>query len=240
MAKLLNLTHTTSDGSLSYHNEFIIAQNSPNGHWCVDTVRLTLSQANKTLSGTWRAPDCGSGGINVTKSPIYVLDPFLFNPNDGSDLDLQRLLPTLSSITSVAASGLDADGTCAAIIVRDTAVLLQVTFTTNSGTILEAFRPSFLTKSPATSGDATLTVRPTIQLGALLYAVALVQAPPSGVTPSFANPIVVTAKQEDNQESRTSLALVPPPILLVTMGGMLWVAIGLDLSRVPPYDGCIH
>jgi triacylglycerol esterase/lipase EstA (alpha/beta hydrolase family) len=143
--------------------------------------------------------------------PLTLVSPFLLGATNLANLDLANLLPKLSAADSALA--LAADGTSAAIVLFQTATKAPVTFRTNNGTTLLPYDPTFLTYAPKL-GSSTLTVTP-IQIGSLLYAVALLQAPPAAVTPSYAAPIVVTGRQSGGQLYQAAIPLVPPPVLLV-------------------------
>ncbi len=89
-----------------------------------------------------------------------------------------------------------------------------MTFTTNNGTTLLPYDPTFLTYAPKQGSSKLPPVTPK-QIGSSFYAAALLQAPPAGATPSYATPIVVTAQQQGGQLYQASIPLAPPPVLLV-------------------------
>jgi pimeloyl-ACP methyl ester carboxylesterase len=147
--------------------------------------------------------------------PLPLVSPFLLGAKGTAlaNLDLASLLPALPSLAAAAATGLAADGTSAAIVLFATNTTSDVTFTTNNGTSLLPYDPQFLQKPP-TLGSSPLVIPAAnfMNIGGLIYAVALVQAPLPGVTPQYASPIVVTAQQGSETVS-ASLNLVPPPVL---------------------------
>jgi pimeloyl-ACP methyl ester carboxylesterase len=156
-----------------------------------------------------------SGPIGGPPPALSLVSPFLLGASDLSNLDLATLLPKLPSLASAEATGLVADGTSAAIALWATNTAEDVTFTTSNGTTLLPYVPSFLAAAP-TVGSESLTIPAAnlITIGSVLYAAALVQAPPPAVTPSFSDPIIVTA-QQGTQTGGVSMSLVPPPVLLV-------------------------
>jgi pimeloyl-ACP methyl ester carboxylesterase len=171
----------------------------------------TLNQgASGEITGTFTEPlpPCHT---------LSILSPFLLGAKGAalSNLDLASLLPVLPSLAAAAATGLAADGTSAAIALFATCTTSDVTFTTNNGTSLLPYNRHFLQKPPTLGNSPLVIPAATLKnIGGLLYAVALVQAPPPGVTLSYANPIVVTAQQGSETVS-ASLNLVPPPVLFV-------------------------
>ena len=147
--------------------------------------------------------------------PLHLVSPFLLGATDLSNLALATLLPALPSLASAAAIGLAADGTSAAIALFATSTASDVTFTTNNDTSLLPYDRHFLQKPPVLGSSPLIIPAANLKnIGGLLYAVALVQAPPSAVTPQYASPIVVTAQQGSETVS-ASLNLVPPPVLFV-------------------------
>jgi len=156
-----------------------------------------------------------SGPIGGTPPALSIVSPFLLKASGLGNLDLATLLPKLPNLASAEASGLEADGNSAAIALWATNSDEDVTFTTNNGMTLLPYDPQFL-KTPPTEGNASLTIPAVdlIKIGTVLYAAALIQAPPPGVSPSFSDPIIVTAKQ-GSRSGGLSLRLVPPPVLLV-------------------------
>jgi hypothetical protein len=171
-----------------------------------------------------------SGPIGGPPPALSLVSPFLLGASDLSNLDLATLLPKLPSLASAEAAGLVADGTSAAIALWATNTREDVTFTSNNGTTLLPYAPNFLTYGPSsnccvasaeaettsTEGNASLTIPAAnlITIGSVLYAAALVQAPPPGISASFSDPIIVTAKQ-GAQAGGVSMSLVPPPVVLV-------------------------
>lgn len=175
-----------------------------------DSFQFTLSNAGGT-SNTATATIT----VTPTTTSLSILSPFLLGATDLSNLDLATLLPALPSLATAAATGLAADGASAAIALFATCTASDVTFTTNNGTSLLRYDRHFLQTLP-TLGSSPLVIRAADlkNIGGLLYAVALVQAPPPAVTPQYDSPIVVTAQQGSGTVS-ASLNLVPPPVLFV-------------------------
>jgi hypothetical protein len=167
------------------------------------------AQGNSITNGsvTWTWP--GHSGYPTTGTwlatwqqigpTVTVVSPFLLGAKGAafSNFDLATLLPALPNLAVAAATGLAADGTSAAIALAATSSASDVTFTTNNGTALLLYDSQFLQKPP-TLGSSQLVIPAAnlMNIGGLLYAVALVQAPPPPVTPQYASPIVVTAQAQ--------------------------------------------
>jgi pimeloyl-ACP methyl ester carboxylesterase len=143
-------------------------------------------------------------------SNIQFVSPFLLGAKNLGDIDIPTLLPNAIGPTATA---LAADGTSAAIVLYATSTKAPVTFTASNGTTLLKYDQHFLT-SPPLQGAVSIKVTP-ISIGSMLYAVALLQAPPSGVAPAYSTPIAVIAQQQGGPVQQANLPLVPPPVLLL-------------------------
>jgi hypothetical protein len=98
------------------------------------------------------------------------------------NLDLNVLVPQLGDFSSARAVGLVADSTSIAIVLWQTSTRSAVTFTTNNGTSLAAYRPDFLTTAPVAGSQSLRIPRSDlIRIGGTFYATALVQAPLRGI-----------------------------------------------------------
>jgi pimeloyl-ACP methyl ester carboxylesterase len=163
-------------------------------------------------------PNANNDNIEVllgTASGLTIVSPFLLAQSGNlDDLDLSTLLPNLPSLASVTATDLAADGTSAAIVLFPTATTDTVTITTNNGTTLFPYDPTYMTYGPQTGGQSMLQVTP-VKIGTLFYAAALLQAPLPGITPSYANPILVTAQQGAQAPQQATLPLIPPPVVMI-------------------------
>jgi pimeloyl-ACP methyl ester carboxylesterase len=159
---------------------------------------------------------CGEE-VDLIVGGLNVISPFLLGKSGKGldDLNLNTILPNLQTPDS--ATALAADGTSAAIVLFQVPTTAPVTFTTSIGTTLLQYDPKFLTYAPQTSGGKSLIVPSAkiITVGSALYAAALIQAPPAGVTPNYATPITITAQQQGGQVQQAYLPLVPPPVLLL-------------------------
>jgi pimeloyl-ACP methyl ester carboxylesterase len=187
-------------------------------YYPVGTATLNNPQGaiNGSATEIYYAPFQVSGAqfyenLSGSVGSLTIASPFLLGATDLGNIDLTQLLPNLSAADN--ATALAADGTSAAIVLLPTSTTAPVTFTANNGTGLLDYDPKFLTYAPK-KGRSSLTVTP-IQIGSLFYAVALLQAPPAAVTPSYSTPIVVTAQQQGGQLNQASIPLMPPPVLLV-------------------------
>jgi pimeloyl-ACP methyl ester carboxylesterase len=149
--------------------------------------------------------------LGSTAGALTLINPFQLGVKDLRNFDLPMLLQNITEPNS--ATALVADGTSAAIALFQVNSMAPVTFTTNNGTTLRQYDPHFLTYQPS-PGNSTLTVTP-IQIGTLIYAVALLQSPPAAVTPNYTTPIVITAQQQGGELQEASLPLAPPPVVLV-------------------------
>jgi hypothetical protein len=189
-------------------------------------------------------PDTGGAGpewLYGYAGNLNLVSPFLLGKSgkELGDLDLAKLLPKLTAPDS--ATALAADGASAAIVLFQVGTAADVTFTTNNGTTLLPYDPKFLTYAPQTTGGSSLIIPAAklITIGSALYAAALIQAPPAGVTPTYSTPIVITAQQDGGQVQQAYLPLAPPPVLLVHG---LWgdanslSYIGKHLISEPPWN----
>jgi pimeloyl-ACP methyl ester carboxylesterase len=159
-----------------------------------------------------------SGSLNVTGNEppgkLYLVDPFLLGVKNLEDIDLTSLVPRISNWETVAARGITADSTAAAIVLYQTTNRSdQVAFEVNNGASLVHYTSNFL-KSPSSKGAAHLPVFPR-SYGGHYYAVALVQAPGTTTSASFQTPITVTAIQGLSKRTQASVKLVAPPLILV-------------------------
>ena len=190
-------TNVPNNGVPTLTNPGVPATNSP-VQFSIFEVSVT-GEPNEILLGT--------------ANGLTLVSPFLLGAKDLGNLDLPQLLPKLTTPDS--ATALAADGTSAAIVLFQVPTIDPVTFTTNNGTTLIDYKDNhdFLAKPPA-QGKTTLEVTP-ISIGSLIYAVALLQAPPAGVAPTYSVPIVITAQQAGGQMQQAYLPLVPPPVVLV-------------------------
>lgn len=190
------------------------------------TTQTTTAPQIYTIHNTGTTPTCGTLNpydfqLTVTAPPagdLYVVSPFLLGAPSIASIDLPALLPPLASLDTVAATGLVADNTSAAIaLYKTTNNSLPVTFTATNGISLLPFSPDFMANPPG-AGQNTLTISPSsssfIKIGAMFYAAALVQTPALGATYSFSDPIVITATQNGSQKKQ-SLDLVPTPVVFV-------------------------
>ncbi len=184
---------------------------------CIATMFATL---------TLHATSAGAADAVTLTAPskagpiLYLVDPFLFakldNGGNQKNLDL-TVLYQKHNMPAVRAAALDADNTSAAIaVVQSGNPAADVTLSTNNGTTLLPYDPKFLTKAPSGAGTTTLTI-PAAQLvkvGSKYYAAALVQAPAVGAAYDVANPITVTARQNEAAPP-VKMALDVPPVILV-------------------------
>ncbi len=177
----------------------------------MDSFQFTLANASGTSN-------VATATIAVTPptitTAVYLVDPFLLG-QPLNNIDLTQLYK-VQNWANVQAKGLLADNASAAIaIIQTTDCNDAVTFTTTNGTTLLQYNSSFLTTPPALgSTSLTIPAATLLNMGGLLYAAVLVQAPIGVPAPSFAASIVVTA-QQGNQTIQSQMAMVPPPVLLV-------------------------
>ena len=152
--------------------------------WYVDynTGPNTLANPGYPTNGTNVSLEyfpSGTGDIGETLNGVAgalsFVSPFLLDTKNLGNLDLATLLP--NQTTPDSATALVADGTSAAIVLLQVPTMDPVTFTTNNGTTLLPWDQNFLQKSPS-QGETTLNDVTPIPIGSLLYAVALLQAPP--------------------------------------------------------------
>jgi pimeloyl-ACP methyl ester carboxylesterase len=180
-----------------------------------DSFRFTLSNATGTS-----APATATVTVTAAAaSPpvLHLVDPFL-----AGQLDNGKVLTPLNltglyqkgNWTAVRAAALEADNTSAAIaIVQTSGCTADVKLTTDNGTTLLPYDPTFLTKAPSIGGTGlTIPATSLVKIGNTFYGAALVQAP-IGSRHSVSDPVSVTATQ--NGTATATMGLDIPPVVLV-------------------------
>ncbi|HEY4114947.1 MAG TPA: hypothetical protein VGM17_12910, partial [Rhizomicrobium sp.] len=158
-------------------------------------------------------------GILLATAPasamsVVILDPYLVNPSNLGDLQLQSFLTGSPTLANYQASALAEDGVAAGIALVATDSNSPVTFAVQNVGGLVDYTDDYL-QHPPTTGTSSLTVNNLWNVDGTYYAVALFEAPaiaPASQGQSYASGITAT---QSRHEQASNINLILPPVVLV-------------------------
>jgi pimeloyl-ACP methyl ester carboxylesterase len=143
---------------------------------------------------------------------VTILDPYLIQPNNLQDLQLESFLQANPTLTDYAAAKVAGDGVAAGIVLVETNVNAPVTISDVTGLVgLRPYSDTFLTK-PAGAASPTLTISNLWHINGKYYAAAL-----TGVLQSAGgrNSDEVSASQSNEGSAAGTIYFALPPVVLV-------------------------
>src|ERR1700733_12414729 len=143
---------------------------------------------------------------------VTILDPYLIQPNNLQNLQLETFLKANPTLANYAAAKIAGDGVAAGIVLVETSVNAPVTISDVTGLIgLRPYSDKFLTKPPG-AATSSLTIANLWHIGGKYYAAAL-----TGVLQSAGghSSDEVSASQPDEGSADGIIHFVLPPVVLV-------------------------
>jgi pimeloyl-ACP methyl ester carboxylesterase len=143
---------------------------------------------------------------------VTILDPYLIQPNDLSDLQLVSFLRASPALANYAAAKVAGDGVAAGIVLVETSVNAPVTISDVTGFVgLRPYSNAFLTKPPG-AATSSLTISNLWHINGKYYAAAL-----TGVLQSAGGHTSdeVSASQPDEGSADGTITFALPPVVLV-------------------------
>lgn len=143
---------------------------------------------------------------------VTILDPYLVQPNNLQNLQLESFLKTNPTLASFAAAKIAGDGVAAGIVLVETSVNAPVTISDITGLVgLRPYSDKFLT-APEGSATPSLTISNLWHINGKYYAAAL-----TGVLQSAGghSSDKLSASQANEGSADGTIAFVLPPVVLV-------------------------
>ena len=143
---------------------------------------------------------------------VSILDPYLIQPNNLQNLQLESFLKANPTLADYAAAKVAGDGVAAGIVLVETSVNEPVTISDVTGLVgLRPFSNGFLTKPPTTAASS-LTIPTLWHINGKYYAAAL-----TGVLQSAGgrNAGEISASQPNGTSADGTINFVLPPVILV-------------------------